>query len=407
MKKIFVIILSLISSSLICQTFDVIGGYFPYWRSTESANFENYNYNYFAFVFPTNTGGIAKVTNRENAFNSFISATDGVKTKRLISVGSTGMSEMAMTQENRQNFADTLRKFCRHFGLQGIDMDWESIDNATDSANFSALMQEIRTTVDTTDLEFVITVGSGDYWLKWYSNSAMHQADFLQIMVYDKTGTWAASPFGNHSSIDHFKQAETYWLNRGFTRDQLVMGLPYYGYKFKDEKGGLAEAATYAEIMKRFPNAQPTDNLLSDESGYYWFNGYALIREKVKYAAEKGFKGVFVWEIAQDDLDHTLSLEKAIYDEINGADTPIIETSVTSAIDLNNSSSEITTYPSPASNTVFIKGTDLNISYSIYKFDGNQVLSGTYSENGIDVTNLEAGFYIIQVGNNTSKFIIE
>jgi GH18 family chitinase len=393
MKKTFVILLSILAFYCSAQA-PVVGGYFPYWRTTAQANFESYNYNYYAFIFPTSDGGIERVTSRENNMQTWLTATDTVDGKRLISIGSTGMPEMAMTDGNRKAFADTLRKFCRYHGFDGIDMDWEAIANATDSSNFTALMKDIRNEMDSTNLEFVITIGSGDYWLKWYANEALQFADFLQIMIYDQTGTWAGSPYGNHSSFDHFKAAETYWLNRGFSRDQLVMGLPYYGYKFEDETGGLAEAVTYSQVLEQFPNAMAGDDLLFDGTGYYWFNGYDLIQEKVRYAIDQGFKGVFVWEIAQDNLDHPLSLEKALLEELNG---PL---SIHS--DLKG---QFSVYPIPASDWMFIE--DYSGVYEISNVKGVSIQSGIYESTGLNISGLDSGVYFLKLENNCSRIVVE
>jgi GH18 family chitinase len=163
--------------------------------------------------------------------------------------------------------------------------------------------------------------------LKWYSNLALQQADWLQIMIYDKTGTWSTSPFGNHASMQHFKEAEIYWNNRGFTDEQLVMGVPFYGYRFETTDGGSAEAIPYEDIVKRFPDINPEDNYLIDETGHYWFNGQDLMKEKRDYVFDNEFKGIFTWEMSQDIEDNDRSLLKPFlgeeYPEGKDAETSI------------------------------------------------------------------------------------
>lgn len=317
MKRITTLILLVISLNSFSQKLDVVGGYFPWWRSTNNVSFENYNYLYYAFIYARTNGYLQWSGGKEATFDDFLDKTKNIEAKRLISVNTEWMSGMAKDPVARLAFADTLRKFCRHYDLDGIDMDWENIDNSTDRANFTLLMQEIRSEIDSTDLELVITIGFGNYWMQWYEDVALEQADFLQIMIYDQTGTWAASPYGNHASMTHYKQAENYWINRGFSRDKLVMGLPFYGYKFASTSGGTAEAVTYTDIMNQFPNAQPSDNKLIDRTGHYFFNGTDLIREKIDYTIDKGFKGVMVWEIAQDDPSKSNSLNVGLNKSIS------------------------------------------------------------------------------------------
>ncbi|MCX6181431.1 MAG: glycosyl hydrolase family 18 protein [Bacteroidetes bacterium] len=397
-KLILAIALLLISNPFFSQTFNVSGGYFPYWRSTAGIDLSTFNYLYYAFVVPSNSGGVLLENNSTAAFNSFKNATANLSSKRLISVGSTNCPTMAADATARKNFADGLRIFCRTHNFDGIDIDWEAINNSTDQANFTALMHDIRNEIDSTDLEFVITVGYGNYNLQWYSNEALHLADFIQIMVYDQTGTWSSSPYGNHASMNHYLDAETYWVSRGFTRDKMVMGLPYYGYRFNSTSGGLADAITYADILAHFPNATAADNLLSDNTGYYWFNGVDLIKQKTKYAKDNGFKGVFVWEIAQDNPNHSLSLNKAMKQEIAMEISEI------------NNVAKTSFFPNPVNNILFIESEKNLGKISVYNSIGQAVYENTSNEKHIEIpaSTFSPGIYFIQSNSvNIGKIVIE
>lgn len=395
MKQIITLLALTLCLTSFSQQLNVVGGYFPYWRSTQNINFSNYNYLYFAFAFPTDEGGLA-FSNKtaETAFSDFNEKTVGIKSKRLISIGSTGMATMADDPVARLKFADTLRKFCRIHNYDGIDMDWEAINNTVDRDNFTALMKDIRNEIDSTNLEFVITIGFGNYWLKWYEDEALNQADFLQIMIYDQTGTWSGSSYGAHASMDHFKAAESYWLGRGYSRDKLVMGLPYYGYKFKDTSGGLATAVTYAEIMKQFPNAKSSDNLLIDGTGHYFFNGVDLIKEKINYAKNKGFKGVFVWELAQDDPLHSLSLDKSLNSIVTDAVGFVVE-------------DKINTYPNPVQNELNIEISAENIDEIILLSSLGKILFKAKGISKVSFESYPSGVYMLKIKTTKGKSIIK
>ena len=311
MKKITVLLVVFINSMLFSQQSTFVGGYMPYYESMTGNRLEHYNYLYYAFVAASIDGNV-ELLGDPTKFTQFLSVTSTTTAKRMISVCTQGFAQMAVSAVARKNFAKNLRLFCVSNNLNGIDIDWEGVSNNTDKANFGAMMSDLRLELNGSGLEFSITVSFGEYAMQWYDNAALQQADFLQIMVYDAAGTWATSPNGNHSSMEHFLQAETYWVGRGFARNKLVMGLPFYGYRFNKGQGGLAEGIHYKDILARFPNALPSDNLLSDSSGDYWFNGVDLIKQKINYAKFNGFRGVFVWEIGQDNLNHPLSLDKAL-----------------------------------------------------------------------------------------------
>tara|TARA_B110000211_G_scaffold137316_1_gene157075 strand:- start:249 stop:1454 length:1206 start_codon:yes stop_codon:yes gene_type:complete len=393
MKKLLLAVLAVLSMNTYAQDLDVVGGYFPYWRSTQNIKFENYNYLYYAFVYATPNGGVEFINNSEPNFQTFLSATNGLDSKRIISVGGTNIEVMANDPAARVKFADSLRLFCRKHDLDGIDMDWEAINNTTDRDNFTSLVKEIRNNIDSTDLEFVITVGFGNYWLQWYENDALDQADFLQIMIYDQTGTWAGSPYGSHASMDHFKAAETYWVGRGYPRSKLAMGLPYYGYKFQDATGGLAEAVTYADIMQQFPNALPSDNLLIDGTGHYFFNGADLIQEKTQYAIDNGFKGVFVWELAQDDYNHPLSLDRAL-----------TTTGTLTVIEGDYNKEQFVISPNPANDYFNVKSIEGVESIILLDVNGRMLKNITPNIN-IDISELAKGIYFVNYSNKKNQLI--
>lgn len=394
MKKLIYLLLFTFALPTFAQKLDVVGGYFPYWRSTANVKFENYNYLYFAFIFSKEDGGLKFNNSGATAMNAFLTATDNINSKRLISVGGTDMDKMADDPVARKHFADTLRKFCRIHNFDGIDMDWEAINNATDRDNFTSLMKDIKAEIDSTDLEFVITVGFGNYWQQWYENEALELADFLQIMIYDQTGTWAASPYGNHASMNHFKQAETYWVGRGFDRSDLVMGLPYYGYRFDDNSGGLADAITFGEYLNQFPNATAADNLLIDATGHYYMNGPDLIKEKANYAIDNGFKGVFVWEIAQDDFQHELSLDKALMEVVS----PEL---VTQNVDVVY---ENAVFPNPTSGLINVKiNLDEMETISLYSSQGRLLLKERKSQS-LDISQLSNGIYVLKIKMKNNQF---
>jgi hypothetical protein len=392
--RIIVFAIVLFSINVSAQKLDVIAGYFPYWKAIEKTNFSHYNYLYYAFIYPTSSGGLQFLNSDTTDFLNFKNTVASLSSKKLISIGSDGMKEMVKNPTARLYFADTLRKFCKTHQFSGIDVDWEGIDNATDRTNYTALLKDLRNTIDSTDLELVITVGFGNYWMQWYDDIALQQADFLQLMIYDQTGTWASSPFGNHASLDHIKQAETYWLRRGFARNKLVLGLPYYGYRFSSTSGGLATPVSYADILTQFPDMKSSDNYLSNSSGYYWFNGVDLIKEKVNYAINNGFKGVFVWELTQDNYSSPLSLDLAM-NSITKFTTSIDDISIASDI-------KITIFPNPCRDLLVIKGFDAKFqkgSLRLYSCTGQLVFENNINvdEMIFKVDNLLSGLHIVRV----------
>ncbi len=278
-------------------------GYVAKWNGTPIVDYKNMTHAFFSFLKPTTKGGLWKFSaTEERALFHFLRDTPKNNCKRFISLSDGGdgvFSIMASDSAARKSFIANVIAFCKEKDFDGIDLDWERMNNETKKKNYTKIMKELRIAVNKVGLQLVATVSFGNYWCQWIENEALQQADWIQVMAYDQTGTWSGSAFGNHASFEHFLQAETYWVKRGFSRNKMVMGLPFYGYKFKDKNGGQAKALRYSEIVAAFPNID-ADSDQTPKEHYCFFNGPEIIKKKTNYALENGFAGVMVWEMSQD-----------------------------------------------------------------------------------------------------------
>jgi hypothetical protein len=87
-------------------------------------------------------------------------------------------------------------------------------------------------------------------------------------------------------------------------------------------------------------------------------------------------------------------------------------TSAKAAIDLGNenSISDVVLYPNPTDNILNVRMTDSRKgTYRLINFLGQQVDAGKLSENGINVSKLETGIYLLEVNDGqktvTKKFV--
>jgi chitinase len=108
------------------------------------------------------------------------------------------------------------------------------------------------------------------------------------------------------------------WLKAGFPVDKLVMGVPFYGYKYTsvtNANNGLYQtfsggsAVTYASIAANYLNAQGYTRYFHQQSMVPWlFNGSTFISYedeqsmalKAQYVKNKGLGGAMIWELSQD-----------------------------------------------------------------------------------------------------------
>jgi len=306
MKKIiifvFLIVVAGVSYGQTSPTKKIVG-YVPDYGDWRYLDYSKLTHAIFCFLTVKSDGSIPTPTNSYTipAMDLFLQKAKGAGIKKLIALSGDSLKFVANKEESRNRLVDTLVKFCQYHGFDGIDIDWELIDNATDSSNYTKWMIALSNALKPAGLNLVATIGFGDYWGQWLPDAALKQADWLQIMAYDQTGTWAQSPFGNHSTMDHFIAAENYWVGRGYSQDLLVMGVPFYGYKFKSTSGGLGTSFTYRQINAKFPYLCDTANE-TPGTDYTFFNGPALIRQKSQYVLDHNLGGIMIWELSKDAL---------------------------------------------------------------------------------------------------------
>ncbi len=287
----------------------VVGGYIPSYRDPATVDYTKLTHTFYAFA-QTNANGDIIVDN-PNVFNTFKIASTG--TQRFLSVSGGGdntFAAMAISASARQSFANNCVTFCQTHSLQGIDVDWEGIRSASDSSNYGALMRALASSLHSHGFNLTATIGFGSYSGDYYNTGALKVADWIQLMVYDQTGTWTESPYGNHSSYQHMLDAINYWAQRGYSDlSKIVIGLPFYGYRFNSDQGGLATALSYSDIVNTYPGLSCD----RDDVNLTVFNSPETIRKKVRYVIENGLKGVMIWEMGEDlNSSNDRSLLKAI-----------------------------------------------------------------------------------------------
>lgn len=268
--------------------------------------------------------------------------------KTLIAVGgwswSGKFSDVALTDITRTAFADSCVDFIVKYGFDGIDIDWEypvsgglstNVKRPEDKQNFTLLLQKLRERLDARGLvdgkKYLLTFAGATG--SWYVNNTelgiIHQyVDYGNIMTYDIHGTWDKytdfnAPLYNNSdtspqykwSVDASVNA---WLKAGFPTEKLVMGVPFYGYKYNsvvNANKGLYQiysggsSLSYANIATNYINASGYVRYFHSESMVPWlFNGSTFISYedehsmglKAQYIKNKGLGGAMIWELSQD-----------------------------------------------------------------------------------------------------------
>lgn len=268
--------------------------------------------------------------------------------KTLISVGgwswSGKFSDVALTDASRTAFADSCVAFILKYGFNGIDIDWEyptggglstNISRPEDKHNFTLLLQKLREKLNAQSAldgkKYLLTIagGAGDFYINNTEPAVFQQyIDFANMMTYDIHGSWDPytdfnAPLYNNSDVSpQYKysvdSAVKAWLKAGLPANKLIVGVPFYGYKYHyvtNVNNGLyqkylgASAISYGSIVANYLNTSGYIRYFHSQSMVPWlFNGSTFISYddaqsiglKAQYIKTNGLAGASIWELSQD-----------------------------------------------------------------------------------------------------------
>ncbi len=283
----------------------------------------------------------------------------------LISVGgwswSGEFSNVALTDESRTKFADSVVQFLRDYGFDGVDLDWEypvaggMEENARrpeDKQNFTLLLQTIRQKLDEagkTDggKHYLLTIAAGSapsYIENTEIEEVAEAVDWINVMGYDfhvagesVSGHNAPLYFDPDDPSDHANRfyaaaAVNGFLSAGVPSEKIVLGMPFYGHGFTgcsvDENGQYQTCAgpskgtwedgslDYRDLEQNYVNQNGFVRYWNDSAKVPWlfnaedgtFISYDDVESygyKIDFIKSHKLGGAMFWEITADG-DKTL-----------------------------------------------------------------------------------------------------
>ena len=279
-------------------------GYFPTWRFTltDKVDFCKLTHVNIAFGNPMVDGTIqlsnpSAISNLEQVISTaklqnssiqfYISLAGGVLSDQ---VANTWKSFLASSQD-RPKLIDKIIEFVLENKLDGVDVDleWSHV-----TQGYSNFVIELKKELSIHGKGMTAAFPSETKFSQ-ISDQALAVFDFINIMVYDYTGSWNPSKPGQHSSYNHAERGINYWKNIvGIAGEKLTLGVPFYGYNFLNST--TVESFTYGSMV-----ASNTSNSERDQVGNKYYNGRPTIASKVKLAAQN-LSGIMIWELGQDSF---------------------------------------------------------------------------------------------------------
>ena len=143
--------------------------------------------------------------------------------------------------------------------------------------------------------------------------------------------------------------------------------------------------------------AEVTDYLLTVKEGDTVLEGYnEKSTGKVTSYKVEGLTG---------DVNYTYTVKAVFGAVVSESSNEIAVTTRPVGIEKVTVEGNVTVYPNPVVNTLYINGVTENSAYSIYNQSGSMVASGSLTVNRVDVSALNSGVYFIETEAGKAKFI--
>jgi len=232
-----------------------------------------------------------------------------------------------LTDQNaKQNFINKAIAIIKAYELDGINVDFEGLavnDRGSLLNNFmSNLTDAIHYELPGKEVSFA---GPAVNWGGWDLLGLANSCDYIFIMGYDFAGSWstktgAVAPLDPNpgSSISIRNTVEVQYSEVTNSKpNKLILGVPYYGQKWK-----TSDSLPHTSIVSYVSSTRFRDDALNsqtfgilwstntkspwyryqvDNSWYQvWFDNDSSLGLKYQLAKSKGFRGVGMWALGYD-----------------------------------------------------------------------------------------------------------
>ncbi len=319
----------------------VVIGYYPSWTNklpVSKIDFSQFTHLIHAFV-TIHKGVLRTAGNLPSRELTQAGHAAGVKVLLGFGGADSGAELSAMTRnpEIENTCVQGLAKLVTDNGYDGVDIDWE-FPTAADTAGVVAFVDRLRQELRRTNPNALVTMPlpNTDYYGQYFDGPGLaHRIDLALLMTYNAHGPWKVDPRTychagfdsplNETSADpidgnkySYQSSVEYWRGKGFTNQQLVVGIHFSGHGFLVEKWGETpvKPSAHPDIDYRsigtllnagwkrnwdpqasVPWLQSPPDLPSELITY---DDPESVMLKGAWARDAGLRGIFFWEISED-----------------------------------------------------------------------------------------------------------
>ena len=317
----------------------IVLGYYPCWVARPSAKeikFDRFTHLAHAFLESDGEGNLQFTKSMPS--RDLVQRAHDHRVKVLLSLGGARSAktfrEIVRVPRTLERYAAAVVFAATENGYDGLDLDWEPTEGDEDRQGIVLLVRALRGAWPKAILSMA-AFASAWYGKALDAEELRKHVDFLNVMTYDFHGPWSGHAGHNaplrgaaddeDGAVASVESGMAYWTEkRKWPADRLNVGIPCYGRGFavkewhqKPSGKAAHESIDHHEIAgliqdgwRRAWDAKVGVPTLLKEGvteliSYEDPESAAL---KGKWAREKGFRGVFFWNIEQDwsDGDHEI-----------------------------------------------------------------------------------------------------
>ncbi|RYZ82572.1 MAG: glycoside hydrolase family 18 protein, partial [Moraxellaceae bacterium] len=222
---------------------------YPSWKQQQMpiADIPWNRFNHLALIFALPQADGSLLTTEVDRLIEPLGEATRIRGKKLfLSIGGAvgygdAFQQIAQSPEKLQIFARAVADYANKHQLDGIDIDWEywtkqaklkqGGNDPIESKLLVTLLSELRKQLPT-NIMLTTSVFAG-YWSgEQYVSEIQQHVDYVALMSYDFTGGWPQSQVKHHADFTTFKASINFLTDRGFKREKILVGIPFYGKEF-------------------------------------------------------------------------------------------------------------------------------------------------------------------------------
>ncbi|WP_261595264.1 glycoside hydrolase family 18 protein [Pseudoalteromonas holothuriae] len=305
---------------------------YPVWKHSnaelKSLPWNDFTHIAISSIYPMSTGELHS-QEADLFLDTLVSLAHSKDKKVIISVGgagkgSQGFVELYKNHERVTEFVSNLLLYVEHHKIDGIDIDWEywtyqhvqgkSGNDPIESQQLVDLVKRLKATMKP-ELLLTVDIMAGHWVGEQYLPELQKHADYVNLMAFDFTGAWPESAIGYHSDYSTFIKSIEFVLDRGFNRNQVLVGVPAYGIEFENASNNTINHHSYRSIVNELDGNLA--DIAKEKFNNIYFESPQTIKKKFSYVKDELLGGIFMFEVTSDHRSPEHSLLKSAQSIIN------------------------------------------------------------------------------------------